>query len=146
MDIISFTIGDAPPRRLDKALARDVPEGTLSRSRLAKLVADGAVVVDGVVVTDGTAKVAAGAQVQVSVPVAAESHILPQDIALDVVFEDDDLVVVSRSRSTPRPSRPAPSSSSTRCGSWAMRCSSRQGRRTSISSVAKCCPEIALIH
>ena len=46
-EVISFVIGAAPPPRLDKALGRDVPDdASLSRSRLAKLIADGAVRVD----------------------------------------------------------------------------------------------------
>ena len=37
--IVSFEIGPNPPKRLDKALARDVPEdASLSRSRLVKLL------------------------------------------------------------------------------------------------------------
>ncbi|MEL6570617.1 MAG: RNA pseudouridine synthase, partial [Pseudomonadota bacterium] len=41
--LVTFAIAENPPPRLDKALARDVPEAAeLSRSRLAKLIADGA--------------------------------------------------------------------------------------------------------
>ena len=50
MSVLRFRIGDAPPGRLDKALARDAPEeAALSRSRLARLIAEGAVTVDGAV-------------------------------------------------------------------------------------------------
>jgi 23S rRNA pseudouridine1911/1915/1917 synthase len=42
--VIRVTIGADPPDRLDKALARFVPEAAhLSRSRLARLIAEGAV-------------------------------------------------------------------------------------------------------
>ena len=45
---LAVTIGAAPPDRLDKALARDVPEeAALSRSRLTRMIADGAVSADG---------------------------------------------------------------------------------------------------
>src|SRR5688572_22490700 len=40
---LAFEIAADPPRRLDKALARDVPDATLSRSRLARLIVEGAV-------------------------------------------------------------------------------------------------------
>ncbi|MGB1235674.1 MAG: pseudouridine synthase [Planktomarina sp.] len=96
MDMITFIIGEKPPKRLDKALARDVPEGALSRSRIAKLLVEGAVTVDGQVVTDGKAKVAEDAEVTITVPLAAESHMLPQDIPLNVVFEDAHLIVVNK--------------------------------------------------
>jgi 23S rRNA pseudouridine1911/1915/1917 synthase len=95
--LITFEIGPNPPPRLDKALGRDVPDdAALSRSRLTKLIADGAVTVDGVVITDPRFRIAEGAVVAVTVAVAEESHIGAEDIALDVVFEDDDLIVVNK--------------------------------------------------
>ncbi|WP_299736080.1 RluA family pseudouridine synthase [uncultured Roseobacter sp.] len=94
---IHFIIDETPPQRLDKALARDVPaEAALSRTRLGRLIADGAVSVAGDVVTDPKARVQAGAAVVIEVEEAQESHILPEDIPLDVVFEDDDLIVVNK--------------------------------------------------
>ena len=94
---IDFILGDSPPARLDKALARDVPEeANLSRTRLGRLIADGAVTLDGVKVQDPRAKVAEGQAVQITVEEAAESHILPEDIPLSVVFEDDDLIVIDK--------------------------------------------------
>lgn len=74
-----------------------MPEGAaLSRTRLARLIADGSVSVDGVVATDPKAKVQTGAVIEVAVAEAEESHILPEDIPLDVVFEDADLIVVNK--------------------------------------------------
>ncbi|MEL6463446.1 MAG: RluA family pseudouridine synthase [Pseudomonadota bacterium] len=94
---VSFVIAADPPARLDKAIARDVPEqAALSRTRLARLLAEGAVTVDGVVVMDPKARVAEGAVIGVSVEAAEESHIGAEDISLDVVFEDDDLIVVNK--------------------------------------------------
>ena len=93
----TFQIGATPPARLDKALARDVPEeAALSRTRLARLLAEGQVLVNGVAATDPKAKIAEGAEIEISVPVADESHIGPEDIPLDVVYEDDDLIVVNK--------------------------------------------------
>lgn len=94
---IAFEIAENPPSRLDKALGRDVPEGSaLSRSRLAKLIASGAVQVDGAVVEDPRHKVAEGAQIVVTVDEAQDSHIEGEDIALDIVFEDSDLIVLNK--------------------------------------------------
>lgn len=90
-------IGDAPPPRLDKALARDVPvEASLSRTRLARLIADGGVLVDGVKVVDPKARVRAGAEISLQIETPPDSHILPEDIALDIVYEDADLVVINK--------------------------------------------------
>ena len=86
-----------PPPRLDKALARDVPaEASLSRSRLAKLMAKGAITRNGTVITDAKAKVAEGDQFEITLPQASETHMLPEDIPLDVVFEDDHLIVINK--------------------------------------------------
>ena len=94
---IQFVIDEEPPSRLDKALARDVPvEASLSRTRLARLIDEGAVRVDGVVVTDAKAKVPAGANVTVTLEDAQDSHIQPENIALEIVYEDTDLVVVNK--------------------------------------------------
>ncbi|WP_412550622.1 RluA family pseudouridine synthase [Shimia sp. MIT910701] len=95
--LVEFLIADNPPNRLDKALSRDVPvEASLSRTRLAKLIAEGSVTLDGAVVTDPKLKVAGGELVVITVPVAEESHIGPEDIPLEVIWEDDDLIVINK--------------------------------------------------
>jgi 23S rRNA pseudouridine1911/1915/1917 synthase len=79
--------------RLDKGLA----EATgLSRARVQVLIALGAVAVDGKVVTQPSAKVAADAPFAIDVPPTADSEARPQDIPLDVVFEDEHLIVVDK--------------------------------------------------
>lgn len=95
--LVSFRIMPDPPSRLDKALARDVPdEAELSRSRLVRLIADGSVRVNGAVITEAKATVGEGALVEITVETAAESHIGAEDIALDVVWEDDELIVINK--------------------------------------------------
>lgn len=71
-------------------------EASLSRTRLARLLDEGAITVDGQVVQDPKARVAAGAEVCVSVEQAQDSHILPEDIALEILHEDADLIVVNK--------------------------------------------------
>ncbi|MDF0598205.1 RluA family pseudouridine synthase [Psychromarinibacter halotolerans] len=91
------TIASDPPPRLDKALARDVPEAAaLSRSRLAKMLADGAVLLEGAAVTDAKAKPSEGQVYELVIEAAAETDMTPEDIALDVVYEDDSLIVVNK--------------------------------------------------
>lgn len=95
--IVTFQIGESPAPRLDKALARDVPpEASLSRSRMARLLADGAVQVNGAVISDPRAKPSVGDVVEITVEIADDYHVAAQDIPLDVVFEDDDLVVINK--------------------------------------------------
>ena len=93
---IRFTIDEMPPSRLDKALARDVPEeAALSRTRLGRLIEEGAVSVNGEVCTDPKARIDSGAVVTIAIEAAQDSHILPEDIPLEVVFEDQDLIVIN---------------------------------------------------
>lgn len=95
--IVEVIIAENPPKRLDKAIARDVPEeANLSRSRLARLIADGAVRRGGEVVDDPRASVATGDGFEIHVPEAEESHIGPENIPLDIVYEDADLIVVNK--------------------------------------------------
>lgn len=51
---------------------------------------------NGQVTTDPKARVAEGDIVEITVPMAEDSHIGPEDIPLTVVFEDDDLIVIDK--------------------------------------------------
>ncbi|MEC3859994.1 RluA family pseudouridine synthase [Mesobacterium sp. TK19101] len=95
--VICVTIGANPPSRLDKALARDVPEeAALSRTRLARLIAEGAVVRAGLILADPKARVAEGDEIEITVAAAQDYDVLPEDIPLDIAFEDDELIVVNK--------------------------------------------------
>ncbi len=94
---LTFVLGPAPPDRLDKALARDVPaEAALSRSRLARLIAEGAVQLNGAVVDDARARVAEGDRIAIRLDPAAEVETRPEAIPLSVVYEDDELIVIDK--------------------------------------------------
>ncbi|MEM8537946.1 MAG: RluA family pseudouridine synthase [Pseudomonadota bacterium] len=93
----SVRIAANPPPRLDKALARDVPEvAALSRTRLARLIAEGHVRLGPDVVTDPKRRVIEGDILTIDVPGAAEVDVVAQEIALDIVFEDADLIVINK--------------------------------------------------
>ena len=89
--VITGTI--AAPARLDKALA-DATD--LSRARVQSLIAEGRVEIDGAPATSASAKVAEGANFSITVPPAVEAEAKPQDIPLDIVFEDEHLIVVNK--------------------------------------------------
>ncbi|MDJ1008001.1 MAG: pseudouridine synthase [Paracoccaceae bacterium] len=94
---VSVVIGPAPPGRLDKALARDAPDDAhLSRSRLARLLAEGAVTKAGAAVTDATASVAEGEVYLIEVPEAEAPEAVPEPIPLSVIYEDAHLIVVDK--------------------------------------------------
>ena len=74
-----------------------MPEGAaLSRTRLARLLAEGHVRVNGVVARVAKARVAEGDLIEITVPQAEEVDTAPQDIPLDVVHEDNDLIVINK--------------------------------------------------
>lgn len=96
-ETLLVTIGDDAPARLDKALAAAVPEeAALSRSRLMRMIAEGAVSRAGQVVTDPRAKVAAGEVYALRLDPAAEVETRAEAIALSVVWEDGDLIVIDK--------------------------------------------------
>jgi len=97
MSNLVVTIPPNPPERLDKALALAVPEAAaLSRSRLARLIADGAVSGPDGVVRDGKARVAEGQDYLIHVPDPDPVETRPEAIPLVIAFEDDDLIVIDK--------------------------------------------------
>jgi 23S rRNA pseudouridine1911/1915/1917 synthase len=96
-EVLTITIGDGAPARLDKALAVLVPEeAALSRSRLARMIAEGAVSLEGQVVTDLKAKVSIGQVYNLRLDPAVEIESLPEAIPLAVIWEDADLIVIDK--------------------------------------------------
>jgi 23S rRNA pseudouridine1911/1915/1917 synthase len=80
--------------RLDQALARLLPEE--SRTRLARLIGEGHVTVDGAAAAPRL-KLKSGESIEVAlVPRPEELAHRPEDIALDIVHEDDDVLVVDK--------------------------------------------------
>ena len=78
--------------RLDAFLSAD---GALTRSQAARLIAEGRVRVNGKPAAK-IARLSGGETVTVDVPQLRETVLPPQDIPLDVVYEDDDVIVVNK--------------------------------------------------
>ena len=94
MDGILFEITtEDVNKRIDKYLSEQITKS--SRSYLQKLIKDGAVSVSGKVVK-ANYKVTVGDNVRVSIPEVVELDIEPEDIKLDIVYEDDDVLVVNK--------------------------------------------------
>ncbi len=79
--------------RIDKYVAQELPE--LSRSAVQKLLQEGRVLVDGRT-PKASESVVAGATIVVRLPAPQPTEVLPQDIPLHVVYEDDDVLVVDK--------------------------------------------------
>ncbi len=80
--------------RLDRALALSVP--TLSRERLKALISAGHVRRADALSRDPAAKTEAGTAFEIDVPAPAAMANEAQDIALDIIFEDDHLLIVDK--------------------------------------------------
>ncbi|MFQ5946162.1 MAG: RluA family pseudouridine synthase [Anaerolineae bacterium] len=84
---------DRGARRLDAYLARVRPE--TSRTRWQELIREGRVLVDGRR-SKSSAAIEAGARVQIRLPAAEPDRLAAESIPLEVVYEDDDLIVVDK--------------------------------------------------
>jgi len=86
--------GDEGSVRLDRVLAKRTPE--LSRSRLKALILAGSVTVKDAAMRDPAYHVAKGDTIIIDVPEAVPAEPQGEDIALDIVFEDDDIIVIDK--------------------------------------------------
>jgi len=80
--------------RLDRVLAARIP--ALSRSRLKALILDGQVTIDGRTILDPSADVKSGDVVSVNLPPPEEATPQGETIPLDIVYEDDQLIVIDK--------------------------------------------------
>ena len=80
-------------QRIDKFLSETLPE--YSRSFIQKVVKDGGVLVDEKCVKSNY-KLSAAQILKLNVPELVEPDIIPEDIALDILYEDDDIIVVNK--------------------------------------------------
>ncbi len=80
--------------RLDKATAALIDD--LSRSRLKTLIEGGELTVNGLAEADVSSKVSAGDVIRITIPEAEDAQPEAEDIPLDIVYEDDDLLVINK--------------------------------------------------
>ncbi len=93
-DPISLTAGDeSAAQRLDSFLAARLPE--LTRSAAQRLVEEGRVLVNGKVCRKSL-RLAGGERLTVSLPPPEPARAIAQDIPLDIVYEDDDVIVINK--------------------------------------------------
>lgn len=79
--------------RIDKYIATELTQ--FSRSFIQKLIGDGLVTADGKIVKSNY-KVQSGNEIQIQVPEPVELDIEPENIPLDIIYEDQDIVVVNK--------------------------------------------------
>src|SRR3954471_9740734 len=86
--------GNEDSSRLDRAPAGELQQ--LSRSRLKVLILEGQVMVGSAPIRDPAYHVAAGDTITIDVPEAVPAEPAGEDIALDIVYEDDDIIVIDK--------------------------------------------------
>jgi len=89
-----FTVQTGQETRLDKFLVQSLPEH--SRTRLQALIHDGAVLVDSLPVIKTGFILESGQQVSIRIPDPEPVELQAESIQLDVVFENDDLVIINK--------------------------------------------------
>lgn len=92
---LAFTVDDGEAgARLDAFLAARVE--AVSRTRLKQSIEDGDVLVAGRTALKGSHKLRAGDGVELELPAPPTSDFTPEDIPLDIIYEDDSLVVLNK--------------------------------------------------
>ncbi len=95
MSNIFYLKFDSPEsQRLDKYLVDQFPD--FSRSRLQSFIRDGLVSINGTPVIKGGVKLEKGSEISITIPPIAESTLVPEQIHLDIVFENSDLMIVNK--------------------------------------------------
>jgi 23S rRNA pseudouridine1911/1915/1917 synthase len=91
----TLVAGDDAEGRLDAWLAAEL-EPNLSRSRIKALIEAGAVTVNGVTAKQAKHKIHPGDRVELEMPEPEDADPLGEDIPLEILFEDDDLIVINK--------------------------------------------------
>ena len=92
--LLEFTCNESGSR-LDTFVSSS-SDGSYTRSYFSGLISSGNVTVNGKVITKNGYKLSAGDIVVVDMPPVVDTDTKPQDIPLDVVYEDDDLIIINK--------------------------------------------------
>ncbi len=92
--IFTFVYSESVPQRLDKYLVSCLPE--YSRSRLQGLIKDGFVKVNGALAAKGGQSIEEGNQIEIRIPPPVPSNLIPENIPLQIIYEDKNLMVVNK--------------------------------------------------
>ncbi len=93
MDKVHNLVADETGTRLDKYVGERCPE--LSRTYAQRLIADGYITVNDRV-AKASHKLSIGDRLRVVIPPTAPGPLLPEAIPLNIIYEDDDLLVVDK--------------------------------------------------
>lgn len=80
--------------RIDKFLAEQMPD--ISRTRIKNLILDYHVTRDDEPIIDPSAKTRLGQEFEINIPPAQSTAIEPENIPLDIIYEDHDIIVINK--------------------------------------------------
>lgn len=80
--------------RIDKWISNNIPD--LSRSYIQKLIESGNVLVDEISINKSSFKLKKGSIVHLDIPESCLPDIRPVNIPIDIIYEDDDLLIVNK--------------------------------------------------
>lgn len=92
--VLSFRFEEGEAARLDKFLVACLPE--FSRTRLQVMIENGSILVDGQVAHKSGQMINQGDVVKVHLPRPEPTQLVPEAIPLDIIFENEDLMVVNK--------------------------------------------------
>jgi 23S rRNA pseudouridine1911/1915/1917 synthase len=93
-DLREFLFEENQSERLDKFLVKCMPD--LTRSRLQNLIKEGKVLVNGSAVSKSGYTLQSGDRIQIEILSGQPTELVAEDIPLNVIFENDDLMVVDK--------------------------------------------------
>lgn len=91
---VLLNFNECKPRRLDKYLVECLPD--YSRSRLQTLIKDGFVLVNGVYASKSGQMLEVGDEINVVLPEIVESNLIPEEIELDIIYENEHLMIINK--------------------------------------------------
>ncbi len=95
-DIINITVPlNSHGNRIDKFLQSQINE--LSRTRLQALIRNGQVKINNIIINNTSKKIKEEDQIKVNFPPPKETIIKPNKIPLDILYDDDDIIVINKS-------------------------------------------------
>ncbi len=91
-----FYVAEEGGKRLDVFLSEQAEEFT--RSRLKKLIEEGNVCVNGKEVKKAGLEIKLGDEVAIVIPEAVEYSVKPENIPIEIVYQDDDFAIINKPR------------------------------------------------
>ncbi|MBT3313995.1 MAG: RluA family pseudouridine synthase [Anaerolineae bacterium] len=92
--LVELEYTDKKEARLDHFLVEELPEFT--RTRLQGLIAKEMVTVNGKIAKKNGLKLSQGTLITLRIPVTQKTELVPENIPLDILFENDDVLVINK--------------------------------------------------